>query len=465
MRHFLIDLRQNLLAGVRLALLRPVRRLDFRVSPSQFVAVALVAAMCGSLVDLAVLHGAANFNGAGIGGHVRDTALLLLLAWIVSAWLRIPGVLAALPVVFFASGLVPDLTFAAILAAIAASGIVGNWYVLALWWILLAWTFVVAWRSVSVVLQGEGNFTWVRRGVAVAIVFGGTIGVALLYPSPRLWDERALQANVDPLAQKTPKVQSEEVLSAQPRLLFEALTGLEEREAGTTNTYFVGFAGDSTQDVFRNDMEAAQDVVDERIGTQGRSVVLINSPRTVLESPLASVTNLRAALGTVGRLIDVDEDIAFLYLSSHGSPDHQLYVNFPPLDLQQLTPTALSRLLQESGIKWKVVVVSACYSGGYIEPLKDQNTIVITSARADRTSFGCGNDSEFTYFGRAYFQEALKVTDSYIDAFELARAAISRREKDDGYTPSEPQMFVGDEIRKKLGAKRKPATLAAADRP
>jgi len=334
-----------------------------------------------------------------------------------------------------------------------------------LWWVILGWSLVVAWRSVGVVLQGEGRFSLATRAAAVVLIFGGTLAVALLYPSPRLWEEQTVEAAVDPAIAKIPKVQSEEVLTAQPRLLFEALTNLEEREPATTNTYFVGFAGDADQDVFRNDMESAQEVVDDRLNTQGRSVVLINSPRTVLETPLATVSNLRATLSTIGRLIDADEDIAVLYLSSHGSADHKLYVNFPPLRLQQLTPTLLSRILQESGIKWKVVIVSACFSGGFVEPLKDPQTIVITSSRADRTSFGCDNKSEFTYFGQAYFQEALKATDSYIDAFELARQAIARREKADGLTPSEPQMFAGDEIRKKLGRKPKLnlASLAVAD--
>jgi hypothetical protein len=180
----------------------------------------------------------------------------------------------------------------------------------------------------------------------------------------------------------------------------------------------------------------------------------------VLDTPLATMTNLRAALSTVGRLIDPDEDLVVVYLSSHGTSDHQLYVNFPPLELQQITPTALARVFQDSGIKWKVVIVSSCYSGGYVEPLKDANTVVMTSARSDRTSFGCEAGRDFTYFGQAFFQEALKTTDSLTGAFDLARAAIARREKAEGLVPSEPQMFVGDEIRKQLERRAKPTTVA-----
>ena len=460
MRKFLTDLRHNLIAGFRLALMRPVSRLDFRFGPSQLIACALVGAFSASLVDLALHHQGAQFNTAGIGGMIRDTALLLLFSWIVATALRRPGVLLSLPIVFFAAGWFPDVTFAAIIMGVAATGVGGRWYLLILWWLVLGWAFVVAWRSVGVVLQGEGRISLVKRAAAVAVIFGGLLGVALQWPSPRLWEESAAETNVDAAERGLPRVESEQVLSTQPRLLFEALTGLEEREPGTTNTYFIGFAGDASQDVFRNDMEAAQEVADARLQTDGRSVVLINSKRTVLETPLATVTNLRAALSTVGRLIDVDDDVVMLYLSSHGTVDHQLYVHFPPLELQQLTPVALSRLLQESGIRWKIIVVSACYSGGYIAPLRDANTIVITSSRADRTSFGCESKSDFTYFGKAFFQEALKGTDSVIEAFELAKKAISRREKAEGLPPSEPQIHVGDAIRKKLGGPSKSKTLA-----
>ena len=459
-RHFLIELRANLSAGARMALLCPVSLLDFRVSVGQFLALAVFGGLCASLVDLSALAGAAEFNPSGIGGHVRDTAILLVLCWVVALWLRAPGAALALPVALLAAGWLPDLTFATIVATQSLlevrSGPLGG----LLWWLMLAWSWIVAWRSVSIVLQGRGRFGVGTRALAVAALFGGMITLALLFPAPRIWEAPSAVEEAEPDSERLPRIQSEEVLAAQPRLLFEALSGLDKREPGTANFYFVGFAGDASQDVFRNDMEAAQQVVDDRLGTRGRSVSLINSPRTVLDTPIATVTNLQATLSTVGRLIDADEDVALIYLSSHGSADHQLYVNFPPLILQQLTPTALQRMLQEARIKWKVVVVSACYSGGYVEPLKDPYTLVITSSRADRTSFGCGNGREFTYFGQAYFQEAMKQTTSFVEAFELAKNAIVAREKSEGLTPSDPQMYVGTAIRDKLGRRSQPGKIA-----
>src|SRR5205823_3112866 len=138
-----------------------------------------------------------------------------------------------------------------------------------------------------------------------------------------------------------------------------------------TDLYFVAFAGDAREDVFRKDVTAARKVMDERWGTEGRSVVLINNPRTLLESPAATVSNLRETLNEIGGTIDVEQDVVMIYLASHGSRDHVLEVALPPLELAPLTAPALRGLLDEAGIKWRIIVISACYSGGFIEALKD----------------------------------------------------------------------------------------------
>jgi hypothetical protein len=146
----------------------------------------------------------------------------------------------------------------------------------------------------------------------------------------------------------------------------------------------------------------------------------------------------------------VEEDIAFLYFTSHGSKQHELSVNFWPLKLNQITPISLKKMFDDAGIKWRVIVVSACYSGGYIEPLKDDHTLIITASDATHTSFGCGNESDFTYFGKAMFDEELRKTFSFTEAFKKAKISILAREKTDNFEPSNPQMFIGEKIADKL---------------
>jgi hypothetical protein len=120
------------------------------------------------------------------------------------------------------------------------------------------------------------------------------------------------------------------------------------------------------------------------------------------------------------------------------------------MQLQQLTPTALARVLNDSGIKWKIIVISACFSGGFIEPLKDDHTLIITAADDSHQSFGCAYDSDFTWFSKAYFDQALRSTFSFTEAFGLARTAITEREQGRGLGASNPQMVVGAAMKGKL---------------
>ncbi len=99
-----------------------------------------------------------------------------------------------------------------------------------------------------------------------------------------------------------------------------------------------------------------------------------------------------------------------------------------------------------------MLVLSACYSGSFVSDLSDDNTLILTAARSDRTSFGCSNEREWTFFGDAYFNHALRKERSFIRAYERARVLIESWEKAQGLTASEPQMFVGAAIRDKIDA-------------
>ena len=166
--------------------------------------------------------------------------------------------------------------------------------------------------------------------------------------------------------------------------------------------------------------------------------------------PLANQNNLKRVLSAVGQRMDVSDDLLVLFLTSHGSRDARLATRFWPLGLNDLEAPKLREMLDASGAKWRIVVVSACYSGSFIDALEDEHTLVLTAARADRTSFGCGPDSELTYFGRHFFAEALARSHSFLSAFEEARETIAERESREGKTPSEPQKFVGTQIEAKL---------------
>ena len=147
-----------------------------------------------------------------------------------------------------------------------------------------------------------------------------------------------------------------------------------------------------------------------------------------------------------------DRMVLVLLLTSHGSHDDGIAVVNGGLPLNDLQPDDLRSALDESGIKWRVIIVSACYAGIFVDPLKSDSTLVITAADADHTSFGCADDRDLTYFGEAFLRDALPSAPSIEAAFTRARALIATREKAEKLTPSNPQMFVGPAIRQKLAA-------------
>jgi hypothetical protein len=159
---------------------------------------------------------------------------------------------------------------------------------------------------------------------------------------------------------------------------------------------------------------------------------------------------LRKSLQRIAAVMNNDEDLLFLFLTSHGSQSHRFSLDLSPLQFHELDPEKLRRLLDESGIKNRVVVISACYSGGFIQPLTTDTSLIIAASAADKNSFGCSNEAEWTYFGKAFFDEALRKTHSFVEAFETAKPVIVARENEQGYTPSEPQMALGPDIKATL---------------
>src|SRR5262249_3620379 len=157
--------------------------------------------------------------------------------------------------------------------------------------------------------------------------------------------------------------------------------------ASQPRMYFLGFAGFGEQKVFTQEVELASRRVHERYDTHGRRMILANDWRDFDEYPLASATALRRALLGIARRMDLERDILFLAPSSHGKNEPRLVVSNGALPLDQLRGDDLARILRESRIRWKVVVISACYAGAFIPYLKDEDTIVITAAAPDRTSF------------------------------------------------------------------------------
>lgn len=434
-------LKRNLEAGVRLAAFLPVSRYDFRVSPGDFTllfAFNLLAWLAGGM-----LRG--GFPGyvdyAALPVALTEIPLLLLASAIIASWYRRQDLLLALALLLISPAVLFELVSSVIVVALAFTGAQAlpavQWTVYLAY---LAWALAVFLRALWVA-GGRRGLQFIRGGALLVLLF---LFLASFMPRDELW-----KPYEDDFAEQ-PSIVQENLFHAQDGMLDTRLAALQPQRAGIVDLYFVGFAPDGTQDVFGKELRTVSNLMSQRFDAAGRTLLLSNDPPTLGELPIASVTNLGIALEHIGSVMDADEDLLFLYISTHGSQDGELTVDLPPLELYQIRPAALARMLQASGIKWKVLVISACYSGSFIEPLKDDNTLIITATDAFNQSFGCGNGEKLTWFGKAYFDDALRRTRSFTEAFGLARKEVAQRERQQRYTASNPQIYVGAAMREKL---------------
>lgn len=241
----------------------------------------------------------------------------------------------------------------------------------------------------------------------------------------------------------------EAALYSERSMLDNALNSVPQGDPATAEVFFLGIAGDGTERVFSREVTAFRDYFDQVAPLATRQINLINDRSTIAEKPMATLTSIAEALAKLGKRMDKDQDLLVLYITSHGSEDHQISLKNSRLELVDLSSDKLAQLLDESGIRWQIIVVSACFSGGFIEPLKSENRLIMTAAAADKTSFGCSDQAALTYFGRALL-ESLGETDSFGEAYSQLQKKIISREAEEQLPASEPQLFMGENIVEKL---------------
>jgi len=451
MRYALASFVRNLVAGLRLSLFMPVTRLAFRIDLVQLLLLFVFSAIIDATGDWLRTGPDRVFSLHGAGTELYSGALLLLVSAVVAVAFRqralalaIPVVaMSAVPVAQILNFLLPLSTVAMFVRELVARLGIG---------VIELWMLAILVRSVAVALAPPPPRVWLLA------ICGG-----LLLAAP-IWFSNAFAPNEpwwrDPgaptAAPEGMSAGSEAVLATQNMLLDHALAGLEDERPGQSDLYFVGFAPYGRDDAFRTDVEAAQRVMDDRWGTAGRSMLLINNPQTLLTTPFATITNLRETLNEIGAAIDPEDDVVMLYLASRGGAGARLDADLPPLALVELTPPGLRQLLDDAGIKWRIIVVSACSSGGYIEPLQDDHTLIVTSSQIDPTLSACGQAGGSAYFGEAFFQKGMAGASTFAAAFEVAKLRVAERERDDKILPpSDPQWWIGPEMAGKLSGLRR----------
>lgn len=440
-----------------LRLLRSAFRLCLFRHPEPAWQQAGVPAVLLCAAALVVVQAGQSFLLNGLPGHLAwqvlpDLLFPLLVLWL-SCWmvasLAGPGVPVA---ALLASLLAARLLFGVLQLLILLPG----WWwpneqrldapidqaldALQLWWLLAVMTRIVA-------TVAAGRLRTLLALTAFAVPW--LLLFALFQPAD-FWqaDAEAADGEDAPAVQAMP----EAVFHGQAGMFDDAIDALEGERPGVDDLYFLGLAGDAGTPAFRNEVEMASQLFNERFDTRGRSLLLVNDGSPEPKYPFATRTNLNAALARLGEVMDVDDDILLLFLSSHGTREHTLVLAQPALSLSDIDPAGLRTALDEAGIRWRIVIVSACYSGGFVEALRDDHTLVMTASDADHPSFGCGVSDRYTWFGQALFDEQLRHTLSLPSAFRAASRTIAEREKRIGEQPSNPQLSLGSAMAAKLTA-------------
>jgi hypothetical protein len=460
--------------GLRAALFLTPRTGAAAPSPWQVLVLSLIGALL--LVGAArfLVVGPAQFNLRGWLAPMWASLVVMWLAW----WAMAPAQRAAAGAPLDSPAGLP----------LPRSGGLAAWYVLSAWAPLAPVLLLYAMAGAAArkpELEGEtvaGTIFMVAYGVLLLWVLAAMVvvsarfirsrsrtavfsaamvavmGVGLWQFQDQPWDEAAAQTVADGgAAQATepaepeepaPLALSQEVFEQQQVLWARQALALQPQRDGVVDVYGLVFAPYAGENVFRRESTMVSTLLQERFNAQGRVVHLLNHPETAQTHAWATPQNLQRAITALAERMDRDNDVLVIYMTSHGARNHELAASHWPLQVAPVTPEMLRAMLDEAGIRQRVIAVSACYSGGWIEPLATPSSLIMTAADATHTSYGCGTRSELTFFGRAVFDEQLRHTHSFAEAFAKAVPVIAQREveagKQDGF--SNPQIFVGPQI-------------------
>lgn len=250
---------------------------------------------------------------------------------------------------------------------------------------------------------------------------------------------------------------------AEHRRLDATLAAIPAQRKGVVDVYVLAVGLDSDP-VFGREAREAGRVLARRYGAEGRTVVLAGSDGTGESTlPRGSPDNIALVLARFAEVMDKSEDVVVLYTTSHGGPIGIAY-NDADQGYGYISPSRLWSMFGSLGLDRRLVIVSACYSGVFVPLMATEDSAIITAADAEHTSFGCQADSDWTFFGDAMVNHALRKRQPLQAAAEEARGLVAGWEARGKITPSNPQIAIGARAHRWLDAldAATPATATAS---
>lgn len=239
---------------------------------------------------------------------------------------------------------------------------------------------------------------------------------------------------------------------AQHEKLTKALANIAPQRKGVVDAYVVVIGLDSDP-VFKKETAEVLNVLQRRFDASTRSIRLAAGSGTDdADAPQGSPPNLAIALASIAKKMDVNEDVLVFYSTSHGSKELGLVYRDGEEGFGVIAPKRLKLLLDELNIKRRILLLSACYSGIFVPELADANSVIVTAASASRPSFGCTPGNDWTFFGDALVNNALRKSQPMAKAADEATGLISLWEAKLGLQASNPQVSIGDDTAKWLAA-------------
>jgi len=229
---------------------------------------------------------------------------------------------------------------------------------------------------------------------------------------------------------------------AEHRRLDATLAAIPAQRKGVVDVYVLAVALDSDP-VFGREAREAGRVLARRYGAAGRTVVLAGSDGSGESMlPRGSPDNIALVLARFAEVMDKAEDVVILYTTSHGAPIGIAY-NDADQGYGFISPSRLWSMFGTLGIERRLVIVSACYSGVFVPMMATDDSAIVTAADAEHTSFGCQADSDWTFFGDALINHALRKRQPLQSAGDEARGLVASWEARGRITPSNPQIAIG----------------------